>query len=93
MKRELVSFHGRVQGVGFREHALAVARSFAVAGTVRNRRLSNVVEIDVEGEPEAVDAFIAEVVARRPVFARIDGVVRLPLKPRGSTGFARAPTE
>jgi acylphosphatase len=92
MVRELVTLHGRVQGVGFREQVLAIARAHAVAGTVRNVTSSRTLEIDVEGDETAVDAFVAAVVARPPSFARVDHVERRPLAPRGVSGFVRAPT-
>ena len=92
MKREVVTLVGRVQGVGFRDRVLAVARRFAVAGGVYNRRAERALEIDVEGEPDVVDAFVAAVIAERPFFARIDGVARRPAEPRGISGFGRAPT-
>jgi hydrogenase maturation factor HypF (carbamoyltransferase family) len=92
MKRELVTLHGRVQGVGFRERVIEIARGHAVAGTVRNVTAGRALEIDVEGEPGAVDAFVAAVVAKRPYFARVEHLDRRPLEPRGIAGFDRAPT-
>jgi acylphosphatase len=61
MKRAIVTLHGRVQGVGFRERVLQIARGHDVAGTVRNLRAGYLLEIDVEGEDGAVDG-----VHRRP---------------------------
>jgi len=49
---------GRVQGVGFRWWTLGVARSFGLAGWVRNRR-DGTVEAVVQGSPAAVDAIVA----------------------------------
>ena len=58
--RELVVLQGRVQGVGLRERVLQVARGYDVAGTVRNLRAGDAVEIDVEGEQSGIDAFVAD---------------------------------
>ncbi len=49
---------GRVQGVGFRYHAIKTARELGVTGWVRNRRDGSV-EAVVQGTPEAVEAMIA----------------------------------
>ena len=92
MKREVITLVGRVQQVGFREAVLAVARRFAVAGYVYNLRAKRALEIDVEGEPDVVDAFVDAVVAEKPYMARVDGVSRRPAEPRGLSGFERAPT-
>jgi acylphosphatase len=55
-----VTYSGRVQGVGFRYTAQALAAKYPVAGSVRN--LSNgQVELVAEGEAAFVDAFLAAV--------------------------------
>jgi acylphosphatase len=55
-----VEYAGRVQGVGFRYTAQALAAGYAVAGTVRN--LDNgEVELVAEGEPEQVTAYLGAV--------------------------------
>jgi acylphosphatase len=92
MKRELVTLRGRVQGVGFRERVIEIARAHGVAGSVRNITAGRALEIDVEGSERAVDAFIAAAVAGRPYFARVDHLERRSLEPRGITGFERAAT-
>ena len=92
MKREIVVLHGRVQGVGFRERVLEIAGAHDVAGSVRNLASGKALEIDVEGDSLAVDAFIAAVIAKPPFFARIDHIERRPATPRGVLGFSRAPT-
>lgn len=68
---------GAVQGVGFRWFAREAARRNGVAGWVRNRADGSV-EIAVEGEPQAVDRFLAEV-ERGPGGARVDHVRRSPM--------------
>jgi acylphosphatase len=57
---KLVYYSGRVQGVGFRATAADTARRFAVAGWVRNLPDGRV-ELLAEGEPVAVDGFLAAV--------------------------------
>jgi acylphosphatase len=57
---KLVHYSGRVQGVGFRATAVAVARGHAVRGWVRNLSDGRV-ELFADGTPEAVDAFLAEI--------------------------------
>lgn len=49
---------GRVQGVGFRAAARAEARRLRLTGLARNEADGSV-SIEVEGEPDAIDAFIA----------------------------------
>jgi acylphosphatase len=53
-----VLYSGRVQGVGFRATARALAARFPVAGYVRNLR-SGQVELVAEGDAQAVDSFLA----------------------------------
>lgn len=55
-KRLVVS--GRVQGVGFRYSMFYAAKNHGVRGWVRNRR-DGTVESVAQGEPTAVEAFIA----------------------------------
>ena len=84
---------GRVQGVGFRDRVIALAARHPVAGTVRNLRAEDALEIDVEGEPAAVERFIADVLAHPPSFARIENAIRqLVEEPRSVRGFRRAPS-
>jgi acylphosphatase len=55
--RRIVSYAGRVQGVGFRYTACRVAEGYAVTGYVKNlpdRR----VEVLAEGDEKEVDAFL-----------------------------------
>jgi len=91
MTRTIVTLAGRVHGVGFRYTVLQLARRRAVAGTVRNLRGERV-EIDVEGEADDVDAFLADVLANPPPLARVDHVERRAAQPRGLRGFSEAPS-
>jgi acylphosphatase len=92
MKREIVTLLGRVQGVGYRERVIDIARGRAIAGSVRNLR-SGALEVDVEGDDGAVDAFVAALVTEAPQFARVEDVLRRSASPAGARGFGRAPTE
>jgi hydrogenase maturation protein HypF len=92
MKREIVTLTGFVQGVGFRDRVVRKARRYPVSGTVRNRLDRRRLEIDVEGPEQDVDAFIDEVLADPPSTARVERVERLPVRPRGTTGFAEGST-
>lgn len=57
--RQRVIFSGRVQGVGFRATARAIARNHAVTGWVRNEDNGTVL-LEVQGVSSAVEAFLAE---------------------------------
>jgi acylphosphatase len=57
---ETVHFSGRVQGVGFRFTALALAREFEVAGYVRNLPDGRV-RLEVEGEASEVAGFVGAI--------------------------------
>jgi len=58
-QQRIVHYSGNVQGVGFRFTAIRIARGYDVTGTVRNLPDGRV-ECVVEGEPEQIDAFLAE---------------------------------
>ncbi len=64
---------GRVQGVGFRAHARAMAEKLGLVGYVENRADGAVVG-EADGTPEALDAF-AEWLRRGPTFGRVDALV------------------
>jgi acylphosphatase len=82
---------GRVQGVGFRESMVAVARAAGVDGWVRNRRDEGV-EALLQGDPAAVESVIAW--ARRgPSLARVTAIDIDEAPPESVHGFRRVPTE
>lgn len=89
--RTIVTFAGRVQGVGFRYTVLRIAARHSVAGTVRNLR-SGAIEIDVEGEAGEVATFLADVLAHPPFGARVTGTERRDAEPRLLRTFSEAPT-
>lgn len=79
-----------MQGVFFRETVRRIAARHDVHGFVRNVE-GNILEIDVEGEPETVQAFIDEVLRNPPRHARVDDVHSVSLAPSGARGFQVAP--
>jgi acylphosphatase len=86
--RTIVRLTGRVQGVGFRYHVAHVAARFAIAGTVRNLRSSQALEIDCEGAAAEVERFLQAVIAQPPPLGKIDAVEREEAAPRGLDSFA-----
>jgi len=64
-----VFYSGRVQGVGFRYAALQAAREFEVAGWVQNLGDGRV-QLEVEGSPAEVTAFLALVEERMHGYIR-----------------------
>lgn len=85
---ERIVVRGRVQGVGFRWMAARLARSFGLAGTVRNRA-DGAVEIHAWGDPESRNRFRAALGRDTP--GRVDEVRTSALTPaerREVHGFA-----
>ena len=86
-----LSISGRVQGVGYRDWAVATGQRLGLSGWVRNRTDGSV-EALVVGDDEAVGKMI-EVCRRGPTLARVDSVdvepVDLDVLP---SGFTRRPT-
>lgn len=70
MVRKYIIVTGRVQGVGFRYHAVDVAMSCHVTGWVRNM-YNGGVEMEVQGPEENVALFIQEL-DRGTSWIRID---------------------
>jgi acylphosphatase len=77
-------YRGQVQGVGFRRRTERIARSYPVAGYVRNLDDGSV-ELEVEGEPEAVERFLAAVAEE--LGRGIETVEFSDLPARGFRGF------
>jgi acylphosphatase len=92
LTRTIVTLGGRVQGVGFRYAVLTIAARHAVAGTVRNLREGERLEIDVEGQADAVEAFLQDVLANPPRHGIVAHVDRRSVPPRHAAGFTEERT-
>jgi acylphosphatase len=57
--RQRILYTGRVQGVGFRATTRSIATGYHVTGFVRNEPSGQVL-VEVQGPPEQVEAFLAE---------------------------------
>ncbi|MFN3337002.1 MAG: carbamoyltransferase HypF, partial [Thermomicrobium sp.] len=76
---------GIVQGVGFRPFVYRLATTYGLSGWVANGEHG--VEIVLEGNQAAIEAFLDELTTHPPPAARIDQVVVQAVVPRGLTGF------
>jgi len=63
VQHEQIYFSGRVQGVGFRQTVLQLAREFEVAGFVQNLSDGRVL-LNVEGAGAEIDGLVAAVEER-----------------------------
>jgi hydrogenase maturation protein HypF len=90
IRRVRVRVRGTVQGVGFRPFVFRLAEQLALAGWVRNDERG--VELEVEGEREAVDTLLLRLSAEAPPLADVEQVTTEPLEPRGEHGFQIAPS-
>lgn len=90
-KRIRMKINGVVQGVGFRPFLHRAARKYGVAGWVRNTQAG--VELEVEGEPEALGSFQREIVSAPPPLAVLEKVETNPMEGlTGSRGFQILPS-
>ncbi len=92
MTRTIATLSGRVQNVGFRDAVERIATRYDVAGTVRNTRDGERLEIDVEGNGDDVRAFLDDVLEHPPRYARVERVERRDAEPLSRHGFSVAPT-
>jgi len=69
VQHEQIYFAGRVQGVGFRQAVLQVAREFEVAGFVQNLSDGRVL-LDVEGAAAEIERLVAVVEERMHGYVR-----------------------
>lgn len=90
-ERRSVKIRGVVQGVFFRETVRRLASRYDVNGFVRNVS-HDTLEIEAEGEPQAVAAFITDVVAHPPAGAVIKDVRSTSMPLEGTAGFSVAPS-
>jgi len=91
IERRRLLVTGVVQGVGFRPYIWRLAVEHRLGGSVANLGDAGV-EIQVEGETAAVEAFARDLVEKKPPLARIDAVQGEPTSPRGETSFVIAPS-
>ena len=70
IRRAKLHITGIVQGVGFRPFVYSLADRFALAGWVRNT--SSGVDIEVDGTPDELEAFVSALRSEVPPLARID---------------------
>jgi len=83
--RRAIEVSGIVQGVGFRPYIYRLASERGLAGWVTNTSAG--VSIEVQGELEEVEDFVARLPAEAPPLARVTGVRVRELPPNGDRGF------
>jgi len=83
--RTQIAVQGVVQGVGFRPFVFNLAERLRLRGWVLNN--SSGVQIEVEGPPEAVQAFVAALRSEAPPLARIESLEARQMPPCGYDRF------
>ncbi len=78
-----IHVRGVVQGVGFRPFVYGLALRHALTGWVRNT--TSGVDIEVDGSPEGLSAFLGELREKAPPLARID---EISVRERPANGYA-----
>ena len=78
--RAKIAVLGAVQGVGFRPFVYNLAVRLHLCGFVKN--LTGMVLIEVQGEPAALDRFVAEVADRPPPLTALRWTPRPPVSPQ-----------
>ena len=89
-RRLRVCVHGVVQGVGFRPFAYTTAAALGLSGSVRNDTTGAVLE--VEGDPQDLDRFLARLRDQPPPLAVIESIDTQVIPVVGGTGFVIADT-
>lgn len=84
-KRLSISVRGTVQGVGFRPFVFSCASRLGLSGFVRND--TSGVRIEVEGETEKIEEFMAELRQNPPGLAKIDELTFSEKPPAGYAVF------
>jgi hydrogenase maturation protein HypF len=90
-RRVRARVEGAVQGVGFRPYVFRLASEHRLAGWVLNDERG--VLLEVEGQPDAVAAFLARLVPDAPPLAGVERVTPEDLAPTGEAGFAIVESE
>ena len=86
LQRQKIIIEGIVQGVGFRPFIYQLAERFALAGSVCNDTRG--VTIEVEGEPEVLDRFVAAIQNEKPPLAVIQNIQTETVSLKGCVGFS-----
>jgi hydrogenase maturation protein HypF len=89
--RTAVRVEGVVQGVGFRPFVYSLATSLGLGGLVGND--VDGVFAEVEGDPAAVEEFLASLAHNAPPLARIERITTAAMRPNGTASFSIAPSE
>ena len=86
MRRRIrMTVNGIVQGVGFRPFVFKLATDLGLCGYVRNA--SGAVEIEVEGDGDALQAFVKRLRSEAPPLSRIASVELEEVEPVGDSEF------
>ncbi len=75
-----------MQGVGFRPYVYNLARRHGLGGFVLNSPRG--VFIEIEGDADTVEAFVAALPAEAPPLVRIDGIARTEVPTQGEPAFS-----
>jgi len=92
-RRCRIRVRGQVQGVGFRPYVYGLAEQLGLTGWVLNDAAG--VDLEVQGNPAAVGAFLRRLPAEAPPLARLDGVETTEVEPETAgteQGFTIAPS-
>ena len=87
-QRRRLKIEGVVQGVGFRPFVHGLAHRHGLGGFVLNT--SDGVVVEVEGDPEQLEAFLDGIRRERPRTAVVRAISQHPLPARGERGFTIA---
>jgi hydrogenase maturation protein HypF len=90
VERRLVRVLGIVQGVGFRPFIHRLARRHQLAGSVLN--YAGGVDIEIEGPPASLEAFVADLEREKPPIALIESLSTMALGPSGDPEFRILPS-
>lgn len=77
MRRESLTVKGRVQGVGYRNFVLQLARKFSLTGWVRNCSNGDV-ECEAQGSEQDLERFFQQLEVGHP-WARVERIAREPM--------------
>ena len=90
-----ISYHihitGIVQGVGFRPFIFNLALEHSLLGCVRNS--ASGVDIEVVGDPENIESFIAKIPSHAPPLAQIDPIKSEKIETKTYSNFRIIPSK